>query len=423
MEALIGRVYSAQDNQHRFFPLNSSPRGFTIIHRRSKRDEIVVGKYRTTYIMRHGNSTDPQEGAEMGDAQAIQVEETVMEDIPLSALPTNQAGSSNGVGAARVEADPLPSKRGEIGYREPEHTDSSETTAPTSQPGLPARHPAEREPAGESNATPSTDAAASASGGDISSVRTRSSTKRLLARLRPVQCKGILVSSLATFVLQVLLFIATIAGWALLTNHVSSAVSVNPDAGPNGLNTTQIFIHVAFAIGALAQLVFLERSIYHMRAQRWAHVHGPDLPMHTGGRRTNAMAMGFAPWSRPPLPTYAAALAQSGVGTGDVEDNVIAVPPPPAYGHTRGSRLVLSGLLTDSMREQRARAKADVIARANAEGGSVRGSWASGETDSRPMSYVSRDEEWEERRDAMRSAALEETLARLEDSPAPARSS
>ena len=60
--------------------------------------------------------------------------------------------------------------------------------------------------------------------------------------------------------------------------------------------------------------------------------------------------MAFAPWNRPPLPTYAAALAQSGVGTGDVEDHLIAIPPPPAYGNTRGSTLLLANLIRASSR-------------------------------------------------------------------------
>ena len=236
-------------------------------------------------------------------------------------------------------------------------------------------------------------------------MRTNNSVaKSILAKLKPGSNStfhGIYVSSILIFVGQIAFFIGTIAGWAVLTSHLSHS--------SNG--STQIFLHVAFAIAALTQLVFLERSIFHMRAQRWAHVNGPGLSMHDGDRRASAVNIGFAPWNRPPLPTYAAALAQSGVGTGDVEDNVIAVPPPPEYGNTRGSTLVLSGLLTDAMREQRAQARAQVIARANAgEAGSVRGSWMS----ERPVSYASRDEEWEERRDANRAHALEQTLARLD---------
>ena len=125
------------------------------------------------------------------------------------------------------------------------------------------------------------------------------------------------------------------------------------------------------------------------------------------------MAIAFAPWNRPPLPTYAAAIAQSGVGTGDVEDNIIAIPPPPAYGNTRGSTLLLQGFLSDALRAQRPRSSGSMQSWVNvrrSEG--LRG----GEDEQdRPKSYVSTDSEWEARLDADRALVLEETLARLEE--------
>ena len=125
--------------------------------------------------------------------------------------------------------------------------------------------------------------------------------------------------------------------------------------------------------------------------------------------------MGFAPWNRPPLPTYAAALAANGLGTGDVEDNIIAVPPPPAYGNTRGSTLLLAGFMPENLRAQRSRERVRSV-------GTVRGSLASRMTrmtsltsrSSRPVSYRSHDSAWEERLDANRAMVLEETLAKLE---------
>lgn len=187
------------------------------------------------------------------------------------------------------------------------------------------------------------------------------------------------------------------------------------NSSADGVGSIQVFVFIAFGVITLAQLVFLERRIYRLRAERWVHVHGPNLPMHARGGRHQSI--GIAPWTRPPLPTYAAALAQSGVRTGDVEDNVIAILPPPAYGHTRGSKLLMAGLMSDAQRQERAQARARVIAQANAQGGgraSMRFSLQSVEMESRPMSYVSRDEEWEERQDAMRAVRLEATLARME---------
>ena len=95
------------------------------------------------------------------------------------------------------------------------------------------------------------------------------------------------------------------------------------------------------------------------------------------------------------------------MGTGDVEDNIIAVPPPPAYGNTRGSTLLLSGFISDTLRAQRR----ERLRAAGRNSGSIRSSMMS----SRPVSYASHDGEWEERQDASRAARLEETLARLEE--------
>ena len=118
--------------------------------------------------------------------------------------------------------------------------------------------------------------------------------------------------------------------------------------------------------------------------------------MSQASRRGLAPAMGFTPWNRPPLPTYAAALAQSGYGTGDVEDNLIAQPPPPAYGNTRDSTLLLSAAQPDRNAQFRPRMIETI-------------------PESRPVSYMTIDVHREEREDAARARMLEETLARLED--------
>ena len=135
--------------------------------------------------------------------------------------------------------------------------------------------------------------------------------------------------------------------------------------------------------------------------------------------------MGFAPWNRPPLPTYAAALAQSGVGTGDVEDNIIAIPPPPAYGNTRGSTLLLSGFLSDALRAQRPRSNGSVQSQPSQRSSqrSSRSTRSNRDEEDRPKSYMSTDPEWEARCDADRALVLEETLARLEDGNTRSRTS
>ncbi|TFK52165.1 hypothetical protein OE88DRAFT_1657262 [Heliocybe sulcata] len=162
-----------------------------------------------------------------------------------------------------------------------------------------------------------------------------------------------------------------------------------------------IFVHVAFAVITLSQILFLERSIFRLRAERYMHLHpGATLPrsMHLVPS-SNSGRLAFAPWNRPPLPTYAAALAESGVGTGDVEDNAIAVDPPPLYGNTRGSMLLLSGYMRTSLRAQAREGRRES---------------QMSEAGDRPLSYMSHDSEWEVVMDAARARRLEQTLSRLE---------
>lgn len=104
---------------------------------------------------------------------------------------------------------------------------------------------------------------------------------------------------------------------------------------------------------------------------------------------------------------------ESGVGTGDVEDNHIAVAPPPAYGHTRGSTLLLAGFISSELQEQSRRARE---ARGERSSLATVASIESNKTSnkSRPMSYVTVDSEWDARCDMSRATYLAETLARLE---------
>lgn len=110
---------------------------------------------------------------------------------------------------------------------------------------------------------------------------------------------------------------------------------------------------------------------------------------------------------------YAAVLMESGVGTGDVEDNHIVIVPPPAYGNTRGSTLLLAGFISTEFQQQ-----ARLAREARGERSSMT-TVASVESDkssdkSRPMSYITVDSEWNARCDMNRATYLAETLARLE---------
>lgn len=328
---------------------------------------------------------------------------------------TNEAGPSTLVDESgqRPQAEPLPAKRGEIGYIEPKQPEETESSnGPTAQDTispLPAVHPADRGPTAPSQSPPAP-AADSAS--------THSTHSSILKRLKPKHIPslgGVRFTTLFLFLAHLAVLGGTIAGWVLITNHLSKvAASASSSSNDSlGAGSSEIFVHVAFGVACLAELIFIERRIFRIRAERYCHTHN-GLPMH---RRTGNgdMAIGFAPWSRPPLPTYAAALAQSGVGTGDVEDNAIAVLPPPAYGNTRGSTLLLSGFVSDTLRVQRQEARARAVERANTGSlrDSLRQSWLT--QSSRPVSYRSHDGDWEERCDAMRAAQLENTLATLEE--------
>jgi hypothetical protein len=84
-----------------------------------------------------------------------------------------------------------------------------------------------------------------------------------------------------------------------------------------------------------------------------------------------------------------------------VEDGQIAQPPPPAYGQTRGSTLILAGFLRNSLRAQAREYEQDRVSTMN--GGD------------RAISFVSQDENWEVRRDADRARRIEEALSALEN--------
>lgn len=322
----------------------------------------------------------------------------------------------------RPQAGPIPSKRGEIGFVEGVHEQEiQEPSQSIDQAPLPARHPADsRVPTpiqGPVNEAPSPSGTfqVPSDGSSITDVGKRS----FLRHKRLPVFRGIQFTTLVLLGVQLALFTGTVIGWvfaAIALSNNSSSNAPPPSVGPanNGSTPPQddssashIFIHVAFAILVLGELVLIERRIFRVRAERYAFKHpGEMLPTSLQRGHSANASMPVAPWHRPPLPTYAAALASSGVGTGDVEDVEIAQPPPPAYGHTRGSTLILAGFLRNSLRAQ---------AR---EYEQSRASTMSARID-RPISFVSRDEDWEERRDADRARRIEEALAALENAREP----
>jgi len=313
------------------------------------------------------------------------------------------ASSSSNVNP-RPQAGPLPSKRGEIGYVESENTQCEEHGS-SPEVVLPERHPADRDNPSVNRAATDPLPTPPASGLNTSLVspststlvfsESENSTKKrkvllFFKKKKIPSVYGVSTSTLFALFLQLIVIGGTITGWALLAKFFAKQTDV--------LNMTAIFVHVIFGVTLLAQLLFLERRIYRLRAERYSYLHPGEILPSSRNFRSRDPTIAFSPWNRPPLPTYAAALAQSGVGTGDVEDHLIAAPPPPAYGNTRGSTLLLSGFLRDSLRAQRPPSRRSEMSH----------------HEDRPASYASRDEEWDTIQDADRARRLEETLSQLE---------
>ncbi|KAF9262855.1 hypothetical protein L218DRAFT_987888 [Marasmius fiardii PR-910] len=322
-----------------------------------------------------------------------------------SAGPSRPSASSSSttVEEVRPEAGPLPLKQGEIGYREDLHgSATAQATRDSPEPVLPERHPADRghNTSNSDNSSPSSTSPPSTSASPTPST-SDSTVKNLWKKPKKICYGGITLSTLLAFLIQSIMVLGTVAGWvvtAILLDKKKKAGDGSTAA--QGTVSSTIFVHVVFAIAVLGQLLFLERRLYRLRAERYAHLHsGGILPTSVRYGQSSDPVVAFSPWNRPPLPTYAAALAQSGVGTGDVEDHIIAQPPPPAYGNTRGSTLLLSGFLRNSLRAQRPVSGDSTAARSE-----------------RPVSYRSTDSEWEVVQDVRRAQELEQTLATLERS-------
>jgi len=306
----------------------------------------------------------------------------------------------------------LPTKRGEIGYREslnpptPSNAESgSEATA--HQTILPARHPADREQPPVPPAEPGPSPIANTNIGQSSAGSQPSSVPALSFRPRSTK-HGVRTSTIFLLVTQGSLLLLTIALWAIL------AKLILPSSDAGRLITTSVFVHITLVLCTIVQVILLERLFFRYRAERYAMLHPgevvPDL-FNRGQRVSTRLAL--APWNRPSLPTYAAVLMESGVGTGDVEDNHIVIVPPPAYGHTRGSTLILAGFISADFQEQARLAREAQGERSSlATVGSAESNKSSDK--SRPMSYVTVDSEWDARCDMSRATYLAEALARLE---------
>lgn len=334
------------------------------------------------------------------------------------------ASSSTSTLTDRPEAEPLPKKVGEIGYVAPESPKTPESRQDvTDDTPLPARHPADRpdEPptTTESSTAPPADQPAA---NPNSNATTSSGSSVKQSWQQRLSVGGISFFSLFRLVILLVFLGATGAAWAitvkLFGKNIPSPIDTSGDSGPSSDSgsdssdsgtsysgpsnfSSVVIVQVSFTVVTLVELLFLERSIFHARAERYLYKNG----MSRGGA---SAAMGIAPWNRPPLPTYAAALAENGRGTGDVEDGLISIPPPPAYGNTRGSTLLLSGFLRDSLVRNLNRSSQQSANSHNSHPATPR-EMEEGRG-SRPISYDAS----EEVDNARRAFELETALSRLE---------
>jgi len=216
----------------------------------------------------------------------------------------------------------------------------------------------------------------------------------------------------ASFFLLFFFLVGICAGWGLATK--ANADEGGSLFGAQGMNIA-VFIHVAFAVIVLTSLLFMERIVFRLRAERFSYLHPEvELPMRNplSFPRSGSSGLSFAPWQRPPLPTYAAALRSAAVATGDAEDQEVARmvaigrgDVPPVYGNTRGSTLLAYGLGAGPLAN---RPSSGSSQRTTASRSIFRG--RNGAPESRPVSYG----QSQQIEDALRAQKLEETLGRLE---------
>ncbi|GJJ15822.1 hypothetical protein Clacol_010100 [Clathrus columnatus] len=251
-------------------------------------------------------------------------------------------------------ADPLPSKIGEIGYLPPVEEEEETTTAEqrprsSSIDGMNAaqadarngRHPAD-------NRSQTNLAGSSSRNASHTTINMPMPPKSVSSRIWSKKFGGITVGSIVRFSIVAFIVIGTIVGWVFAAKSVAASSHNNSGSGGNNSSSiSPIFLHLLFAVVVIIELIILERCLFRLRAERYAHMHPGEmlLPLHRNATTAQIAARGMpmAPWNRPSLPTYAAALGFR--GTGDVEDNLIAAPPPPAYGNTRGSTLLLTTIV------------------------------------------------------------------------------
>ncbi|KAG8907704.1 hypothetical protein FRB99_002500 [Tulasnella sp. 403] len=345
------------------------------------------------------------------------------------------------------QAPALPAKRGEIGFQdgpqEPGEVDLSSGEDAVMNAGP---HPAEpSDPTGSSEQSDSHPPGVTSSDSDAATLAAPAYKRVVFGTLRsslPNKRLGGLSNATVVRMLSILLLIGGVVTlWVVLFRVLKATATSSSDSGysngmrndpttANAMTSSFVFVHVAFTIALIILLIFFERAVYQARVDRFTYLHPDILPRYRSrGRfgsveleRVPSRGIPYAPWNRPPLPTYAAAVGMR--GTGDVEDEAIAGPPPPAYGNTRGSILLLTALPTiqetssDPGREGDAGGGVERSSSQRSWRDRIRGIVGGGSERTGADRRTSRDNDETHElpsADAVRAIALEEALAKLEE--------
>ena len=236
--------------------------------------------------------------------------------LVMATLSPSSPIPSPGPAATQPQADPLPTKRGEIGYRESFNRPLSFNPEPESDTtahdaSTPARHPADREPqpaSSQPEPSPITN-----ENGDQANPEVPPSSAPIFSFLKPKFNKfGVRPSTIFLLVTQSSLLLVSIGLWIILARLVL------PSSNAGRTAATGVFIHIAFVIGIIFQVVLLERLVFRYRAERYAALHpGEVIPdMFNRGEQVSTR-LALAPWNRPPLPTVSLILRLLEVGNAD----------------------------------------------------------------------------------------------------------
>lgn len=226
------------------------------------------------------------------------------------ASPSHAASSSSLTltTETRQDAGPLPAKVGEIGYREDEN-DQQQQVATADGPSLSERHPADR----DHPSPPSTNSSAPANEttADASSTHSKRSIASFLSSRNLPSYGGISLSNILLLTFQLLVLAGTIAGWVVASKFMSktsdSSDSSSDSQSSGGSmsfsgGSATIFVHVAFAVVSLAQLLALKLSLIKPASRSLL----PRVAPYTGG---GGLAISLSSTSPVPTPSAASVAA------------------------------------------------------------------------------------------------------------------